>query len=111
MLVLRADALARNSRRWEFLKDALRDGEIQIEELYCAGSVLLAGAPRPKATASDIKVVIVGTPRWYYTFFSVDPVFQTYFKVKAGIEADMDATSENVASYAALSGTIAYDHR
>jgi hypothetical protein len=31
--------------------------------------------------------------------------------VKAGIDADVDPTSENVASYAALIGSIAYDHR
>jgi predicted ATP-dependent protease len=76
MLVLWTDALARNPRSWEFLKDALRDGEIQIEELYRAGSVLFAGVPRPKATALDIKVVIVGAPRWYYTFYSVDLIFK-----------------------------------
>jgi predicted ATP-dependent protease len=111
MLVLRADALARNPTSWEFLKGALRDGEIQIEEPHRAGSVPLAGAPRPKAIALDIKVVIVGAPRWYYTFFSIDPDFQTYFKVKADIDADMDATADNVASYAALIRTIAHDHR
>jgi hypothetical protein len=54
MLVLWADALARNPRSWGFLKDALRDGEIQIEELYCAGSGLSARASRPKANALDI---------------------------------------------------------
>ena len=69
----------------------------------------MAGAPRPKANALDIKVVIVGAPRWYYTFFSVDPDFHAYFKVKAGIDADMDATSENVASYAGLIGTNLFD--
>ena len=111
MLVLRAEALARNPTSWEFLKGALRDGEIRIEEPHRAGSVPLAGAPRPKAIALDIKVVIVGAPRWYYTFFSIDPDFQTYFKVKADIDADMDATPDNLASYAALIRTIAHDHR
>ncbi|MFT6582162.1 MAG: putative ATP-dependent protease [Alphaproteobacteria bacterium] len=111
MLVLRADALAGNPRSWDFLKGALRDGEIRIEEPHRAGSVPLAGAPRPKAIELDIKVVIVGAPRWYYTFFSIDPEFQTYFKVKADIDADMKASAENVASYASLIRTIAHDHR
>jgi predicted ATP-dependent protease len=111
MLVLRAEALARNPTSWDFLKGALRDGEIRIEEPHRAGSVPLAGAPRPKAIALDIKVVIVGAPRWYYTFFSVDPDFQTYFKVKADIDADMESTPANLACYAALIRTIAHDHR
>ncbi|MDD9928632.1 MAG: AAA family ATPase [Rhodospirillaceae bacterium] len=111
ILVLRADALARNPVSWEFLKGSLRDGEIRIEELQRNGAVPLAGAPRPKPVPLDLKVVIVGAPRWYYAFFSVDPEYQTYFKVKADIDADMDTTPANVASYAALIRKIAHDHR
>jgi predicted ATP-dependent protease len=111
ILVLRADALARNPHSWEYLKGTLRDREIRIEELQRVGAMPLAGAPRPKAIPLDLKVVIVGAPYWYYTFFSIDPEFQTYFKVKAEIDADMDATPENVASYAALIRRIAHDHR
>ncbi len=111
ILVLRADALARNPISWEFLKGTFRDGEIRIEELQRNNSVPLAGAPRPKPVPLDLKVVIVGAPRWYYAFFSVDPEYQTYFKVKADIDADMDATQENVDSYGALIRKIAHDHR
>jgi predicted ATP-dependent protease len=50
----------------------------------------------------DVKVVIVGAPRWYYTFFSGDPEFGTYFKVKADIDPDMPADAGNVAVYAGL---------
>lgn len=111
VLVLRAEALARNPVSWEFLKASLRDGEIRIEEMQRNNSVPLAGAPRPKAVPLDIKVVVVGAPRWYYAFFSVDSEFQTYFKVKADIDAEMDATPENIDSYAALIRRIARDHR
>ncbi|MDA0661878.1 MAG: AAA family ATPase [Proteobacteria bacterium] len=111
ILVLRADALARNPVSWDFLKSALRDREIRIEELQRTGSTPLAGAPQPKAIPLDLKVVIVGAPLWYYSFFSVDPDFQTYFKIKAEIDADMDATPANAANYAALIRNIARDHR
>ncbi len=111
ILVIRADALARNPISWEFLKGALRDGESRIEELQRNGAVPLAGAPRPKPVPLDLKVVIVGAPRFYYAFFSIDPEYQTYFKVKADIDADMDTTPENIASYAALIRQIAQDHR
>ena len=102
LLVLRAEALAANRAAWDFLKGALRDGEIRVEELYRTGAMPLAGAPRPKPIPLEVKVVIVGAPQWYYTFFTADPEFQSYFKVKADIDAEMDATAENLACYAGL---------
>ncbi len=102
LLVLRAEALAANRPAWEFLKGALRDCEIRVEELYRTGAMPLAGAPRPKPIPLEIKVIIVGAPQWYYTFFSADPEFQSYFKVKADIDAEMDATPENIACYTGL---------
>ena len=101
ILVLRAEALAQNPVSWEFLKGALRDGEIRIEEVQRNNTVPLAGAPRPRPVPLDLQVVIVGAPRLYYAFFSIDPDFQTYFKVKADIDPDMDTSPENVASYGA----------
>ena len=102
VLVLRADALAENPESWTFLKGALRDRCIQIEEPYRTASVPLAGAPKPEPIPLDVKVVIAGAPRWYYAFFSVDPDFQTYFKIKADIDADMDATRANLDCYGGL---------
>jgi len=102
MLVVRAEALARNSATWEFLKAALRDRLIHIEEPSRAGATAIAGAPRPGPIPLDVTVVIVGAPRWYSAFFAVDPDFETYFKIKAEIDDRMDATPENLAIYAKL---------
>jgi predicted ATP-dependent protease len=100
VLVLRAEAIARDGRVWTALKGALRDGLIQIEEIHRTGGVPIANAPRPKPIELDVKVVIVGSPHWYYTFFSADPDFQSYFKVKADIDGDLDAKPDCVAAYA-----------
>lgn len=102
VLVLRAEALAANPDSWTYLKGALRDSELRIQEMYRAGSVPVSGAPRPRPIPLDLKVLIVGAPRWYYTFFSLDPDFQTYFKVKAEIDPDMEATPANLGRYAGL---------
>jgi len=102
VLVLRAEAVASDPVVWTFLKGALRDREIRVEELHRSGNVPIAGAPRPKPIPLDVKVVLVGNPRWYYAFFALDPDFQTYFKVKSDIDADMEATPENLATYAGL---------
>ncbi|WP_119462204.1 ATP-binding protein [Rhodospirillaceae bacterium SYSU D60014] len=111
VLVLRAEALANDARLWSSLKAALRDREIRVEEPYRAGAMPIAGAPRPKPIPLDVKIVIVGAPRWYYTFFSADPDFQIHFKIKADIDTDMDATPQNLACYAALIRRMAAAHQ
>lgn len=110
VLVLRAEAIAALGLSWNHLKGALRDGVIRMEEQYRAGSVPVAGAPKPAPVPLDVKVVIVGGPQWFYTFFSVDPEYQAYFKVKAEIDGDMAATPENISCYAGLLQGFAEKH-
>ena len=102
VLVLRADAVASAPGVWEYIKGAVRDGEIRIEEMHRTGAMPLTGAPKPKPVPLDVKVVLVGAPRWYYAFLSLDPEFASYFKVKADIESSMPANAANVAVYAGM---------
>ena len=102
ILVLRAEALAANPASWTFLKAALRDGVIRIEEPQRAGAPPIAGAPKPGPIPLELKVVLIGAPRWYATFFEGDPDFAIYFKVKADIDSDMPASPRNLDIYAAL---------
>lgn len=96
VLVLRAEALAKDETVWTHLKAALRDRVIRIEEPHRSGGMPLVGTPRPAPIPLDAKVVIVGTPDTYYRFFCNDPDFKTYFKIKADIDPDMPATPENL---------------
>jgi predicted ATP-dependent protease len=107
ILVLRAEALAANPASWSFLKSALRDGEIRIDEPQRLQMTPIAGAPHPEPIALDVKVVIVGAPRWYALFFDGDPDFLVYFKIKADIDSDMEATPRNLAVYAGLIAEMA----
>ncbi len=102
VLVIRADAIASNPSIWPFIKAALRDGEIRIEELYRSNGPTVAGALSPRPVPLDVKLVLVGAPNWYYTFFSTDPEFQSYFRVKADIDPDVEAAPENIETYAGL---------
>jgi predicted ATP-dependent protease len=102
ILVLRAEDLAINPMAWSFLKGALRDEAIGIEEPGREGSVAVAGAPKPAPISLDVKVVVIGAPQAYYAFFSVDPEFRTHFKVKADIDPDMAANAANRRIYAGL---------
>ena len=102
ILVLRAEALAAHPPVWEALKGALRDRRIRIEEPHRTGTVPLASAPRPQAIPLDAKVIIVGASRWYYGWFLNDPESRVYFKVKADICGDLQASAANIAAYAGM---------
>ncbi len=102
ILVLRADAIARNPEVWEMLKSALRDQVIRIEERYRDNTLPLLDAPEPVAIPLDVQVFLIASPYWYYNFFFNDPEFKSYFKIKADIDADMPATEYNVHVYRQL---------
>jgi predicted ATP-dependent protease len=109
ILVLRAEALAAQPMVWGFLKGALRDRCIRIEPPQ-AGGPPLAGATSPHAIPLNVKVMIVGAPRWYYTVFSIDPDFAVYFKIKAEIDPDLPAEPQDLARYARLVHFMALRH-
>ena len=96
VLVLRAEPLAKDETVWTYLKAALRDRVIRIEEPNRGGGMPLIGTPRPAPIPLDAKIVIVGTPDSYYNVFSNDPDFKTHFKIKADIDPDMPATPDNL---------------
>jgi predicted ATP-dependent protease len=107
VLVLRAEALAANAASWTFLKAALRDREIRIEESQRHDAPPLAGTPKPRPIPLEVKVVIVGAPRWYITFFESDSDFRTYFKINADIDIDMAADARNLGLYGGLIAAMA----
>ncbi|HLI21001.1 MAG TPA: ATP-binding protein, partial [Stellaceae bacterium] len=110
VLVLRAEALAANPTAWSFLKGALRDRQIRIEELGRGGAPPIAGAPKPGPIPLDLKVILVGAPRWYATFFEGDPDFRTYFKINADIDIDTPADARNLGLYARLIADMVTAH-
>ena len=110
VIVLRADAIASIPGIWSFIKGALRDQEVRIEEPYRSDGPTVAGALSPMPVPLDVKVVLIGEPNWYYTFFSSDSEFQSYFKIKADIDPDMDATQDNIETYAGLIRQMAIGH-
>jgi len=102
ILVLRAEALAQSPEVWEFLKAALRDQRIRIEERHRESSLPLLDAPEPMSIPLDVQVFLIGAPIWYYNVFFNDPDFKTYFKIKAEIDPDLPATPHNLAIYTKL---------
>ncbi|HLD95992.1 MAG TPA: AAA family ATPase, partial [Alphaproteobacteria bacterium] len=102
ILILRAEALAKDPTLWDELKSALRDKKIRIRERHRENSLPTMDAPEPMSIPLDVQVILVASPIWYYNFFFLDPEFRTYFKIKAEIDTIMDVTPHNLLAYAAL---------
>jgi predicted ATP-dependent protease len=102
ILVLRAEALAQAPDVWEYLKAALRDQRIRIEERHRESALPLLDAPEPISIPLDVQVFLIGAPMWYYSVFFHDTDFKTYFKIKAEIDPDLPATPHNLSVYKSL---------
>ena len=109
VLVLRAADIASQPGVWNYLKAALRDREIRIEEFYRAGAPPIAGAPQARGIPLDLTVVMIGAPMLYHLVFAADPEFSSYFKIKAQIESLVDATPDDLGVYAGLLSEYARD--
>jgi hypothetical protein len=96
ILIVRAEDVASHPHTWRFLKAALRDKEIRIEELHRVSGIPLLAAPEPQAIPLDVQIILVGSPHWYYSFFYTDEEFQNYFKIKSDIESTIAVTEKNL---------------
>lgn len=98
-LVIPVDELLKNIYSWDALKRALQTKQIQIEELserlgFTAGKSL-----RPEPLPLELKVILVGSPIYYYLLHDVDEEFSELFKVKADFETSIEATTDNTKDY------------
>ena len=110
VLVIQAETLAGQPEVWTFLKRALLDREIVIEEGHRHNGTPMMQAPDPQPIPLDIQVVLVGAPWWFDDFFIVDPEFRSFFKVRAEIDLSMPACPENVTTFARLVSQWSANH-
>jgi lon-related putative ATP-dependent protease len=96
VLIIRAEDLVTHEHSWRFLKAALRDREIRIEELHRVSGIPLLAAPAPAPIPLDIQIILVGSPHWYCSFFYNDEDFQNYFKIKADMDDSIPLTPKNI---------------
>ena len=94
-LVLEIDNLLRQPLVWEALKQALRNGWVQIEDLdqqlgFSSISALKCG-PIPL----DVKVVLLGRSEYFHFLQETDDVFNKTFKVRADFDYEVTRKPEN----------------
>lgn len=101
-LVLDALELLRQPFAWEGLKRVLRTGQVKIEAMAQAWSLLSTVTLEPEPVPLSAKVVLTGERMLYYLLSAYDPDFRELFKVQADFEDSLALTEENLLLYARL---------
>jgi lon-related putative ATP-dependent protease len=91
---------------WEGLKRALKSGDIDIESLGQALSLISTVSIKPEAIPLDLKIALVGDRMLYYLLTQYDPEFTELFKVEADFESEIEWDESNQKLYAHLIATM-----
>jgi len=105
-LIVDARKLLQQPYAWETLKRSLHAGEIRIESLERALSLISTTSLEPEPIPLNLKIVLTGDPLLYYLLSYYDPEFQDYFKVAADFDNTVER-EDNQLAYARLLATIA----
>ena len=105
-LIIDARKLLVQPYAWDTLKRTLQSGEIRIESLERALSLISASSLEPEPIPLNLKLILIGEPLIYYLLCEYDPEFHDLFKIAA--DFDTSVTRENSDhDYARLLATIA----
>ncbi len=105
-LILDARKLLFQPYAWESLKRTLQSGEIRIESLERALSLISTSSLEPEPIPVNLKLILFGDRLIYYILNQYDPEFQDLFKVAADFD-DSVTRSSTEEEYARLLATIA----
>ena len=105
-LVLDAGKLLLQPFAWEGLKRALKSGEIRIQSLGEALSLVSTVSLEPQPIPLDVKIILLGDRMLYYLLQAYDPEFLDLFKVAADFEGQIDRSNENSLHFIRLLATL-----
>ncbi len=104
-LILDCREVLLNIFSYEALKRCIRNHEVKIEDMAEQFRLIATVALKPQPIPLDCKIVMIGTPLFYYLLFQLDPDFRKYFKVKVDFDQMMKNTWENIQQYALFIGS------
>lgn len=105
-IVIDAGRLLMQPYAYEGLKRSLRSGHIRIEPIERIMGLMSTFTIEPEPIPLNIKFVLVGDTLLYYLLKQYDPEFQSFFKVQADFEENMDRSPDNVRLYATLLASV-----
>jgi lon-related putative ATP-dependent protease len=101
-LILEAKDVLRNFQAWESLKKALKSRAVRIEEPLEEFRLITAAGLAPEPIPLSVKVILIGSPLYYYVLYHVDEDFGELFKVKVDFDESLARTPETELLYARL---------
>ncbi|MGR9014947.1 MAG: Lon protease family protein [Gammaproteobacteria bacterium] len=104
-LIIDARKLLFQPYAWDTLKRTLQSGEIRIESLERALSLISASSLEPEPIPLNVKLILMGEPLIYYLLCEYDPEFHDLFKIAADFDESVSRNDSN-SDYARLLGTI-----
>jgi lon-related putative ATP-dependent protease len=105
-LILDTQKLLFQPYAWESLKRTLQMGEIRIESLERALSLISTVTLEPEPIPLSVKVILIGEPLYYYLLSAYDPEFHDLFKIAADFD-DTVPRETTTLDYARLLATLA----
>lgn len=105
-LIIDARKLLFQPYAWDTLKRTLQAGEIRIESLERALSLISASSLEPEPIPLNVKLILLGEPLIYYLLCEYDPEFHDLFKIAADFDQSV-AREEGDHDYVRLLATIA----
>lgn len=106
-IIIDASRLLMQPYAYEGLKRTLRSGQIRIEPVERLLGLMSTVTLEPEPIPLDTKVILIGDSLLYYLLKHYDPEFQSFFKVQADFEHQMDRSPDNIKRYASLLGLVA----
>ena len=106
-LVLDARKLLLQPYAYEELKRVLTAGEIRIQSIGQALSLVSTISLDPEPIPLDVKVIVIGERMIYYLLCMQDPEFDDLFEVAADFEDDIERDGDNTGRYVRVIATLA----
>ncbi len=105
-LILEAKDVFRNFHAWESLKKALKGGAVRLEEPLEEFRLVTTAGLAPEPIPLSLKVVLIGSPLYYYVLYNLDEDFRELFKVKVDFDDSLARTPESEQLYARFVGSL-----
>jgi lon-related putative ATP-dependent protease len=104
-LILDCREVLLNLFSYEALKRCIRNEEIKIEDMAEQYRMIATLSLKPQPIPLNCKIILIGTPQFYYLLYQLDPDFRKFFKVKSDFDRMMKNTPENIERYASFIAT------
>lgn len=101
-LVLDAEKVLTEPMVWEALKRAIQSHQLKMESPYAELGLISTTTLLPEVIPLDVKLVLIGSRKFYYLLQEYDEDFRRLFRVPVDFDSDLPLNEEYTQAYARL---------